>query len=68
MEALPGAVFVIDCKKEKIAISEAKKLGILIVAIVDTNCDPDDIDYVIRVTTTPFYDSFGHLTTCGCGR
>ena len=47
METLPGAVFIIDCKKEKIAISEAKKLGIPIVAIVDTNCDPDDIDYVI---------------------
>ena len=47
METQPGAVFIIDCKKEKIAISEAKKLGIPIVAIVDTNCDPDDIDYVI---------------------
>jgi small subunit ribosomal protein S2 len=47
MEARPGAVFIIDCKKEKIAISEAKKLGIPIVAVVDTNCDPDDIDYVI---------------------
>ena len=47
MDALPGAIFVIDCKKEKIAISEAKKLGIPTVAIVDTNCDPDDIDYVI---------------------
>jgi small subunit ribosomal protein S2 len=47
METRPGAVFIIDCKKEKIAISEAKKLGIPIVAIVDTNCDPDDIDYVI---------------------
>jgi small subunit ribosomal protein S2 len=47
METLPGAVFIIDCKKEKIAISEAKKLGIPTVAIVDTNCDPEDIDYVI---------------------
>src|SRR5262249_28426681 len=47
MDALPGAVFIIDCKKEKIAISEAKKLGIPTVAIVDTNCDPEDIDYVI---------------------
>ena len=47
MDSLPGALFVIDCKKEKIAISEAKKLGIPTVAIVDTNCDPDDIDYVI---------------------
>jgi small subunit ribosomal protein S2 len=47
MDALPGALFVIDCKKERIAISEAKKLGIPTVAIVDTNCDPDDIDYII---------------------
>src|SRR5436189_1226835 len=47
LETLPGAVFIIDCKKEKIAISEAKKLGIPTVAIVDTNCDPEDIDYVI---------------------
>jgi small subunit ribosomal protein S2 len=47
MDALPGAVFVIDCKKEKIALSEAKKLGIPIIALVDTNCDPDDIDHVI---------------------
>lgn len=47
MDSLPGAVFVIDCKKEKIALSEAKKLGIPTVAIVDTNCDPDDVDYII---------------------
>jgi small subunit ribosomal protein S2 len=47
MESLPGAVFIIDCKKERIAIAEAKKLGIPTVALVDTNCDPDDIDYVI---------------------
>jgi small subunit ribosomal protein S2 len=47
MESLPGALFVIDCKKERIALSEAKKLGIPIVALVDTNCDPDDIDYII---------------------
>ena len=47
MESLPDILFVIDCKKEKIAISEARKLGIPTVAIVDTNCDPDDIDYVI---------------------
>jgi len=47
MEALPGAVFIIDCKKERIAMAEAKKLGIPTVALVDTNCDPDDIDYVI---------------------
>ncbi len=47
MKKLPGALFVVDPKKEKIAVSEAKKLGIPVVAIVDTNCDPDEIDYVI---------------------
>jgi small subunit ribosomal protein S2 len=47
MDVLPGAVFIIDCKKEKIAISEAKNLGIPTIALVDTNCDPDDIDYPI---------------------
>ena len=47
MKKLPGAIFVIDPKKEMIAIAEAKKLGIPIVALVDTNCDPDDIDFVI---------------------
>ena len=47
MNKLPGAVFIIDPKKESIAIAEAKKLSIPIVALVDTNCDPDDIDYVI---------------------
>ena len=47
MNKLPGALFVVDPKKEKIAVSEAKKLGIPVVAIVDTNCDPDEIDYVI---------------------
>lgn len=47
MNGLPGALFIIDCKKERIAISEAKKLGIPTVALVDTNCDPEDIDYVI---------------------
>jgi len=47
MEKLPGALFVVDPRKEKIAVAEAKKLGIPVVAIVDTNCDPDDIDYII---------------------
>ena len=47
MRRLPGAVFVIDCKKEKIALLEAQKLGIPIIAVVDTNCDPDNIDYII---------------------
>ncbi|MGB4431933.1 MAG: 30S ribosomal protein S2 [Limnochordia bacterium] len=47
MKTLPGAVFVVDPRKERIAVAEARKLGIPIVAIVDTNCDPDEIDYVI---------------------
>jgi small subunit ribosomal protein S2 len=47
MERLPGAVYIVDPKKEYIAVAEAKKLGIPIIAIVDTNCDPDDIDYII---------------------
>ena len=47
MTQMPGALFIVDPRKEKIAVSEAKKLGIPIVAIVDTNCDPDDVDYVI---------------------
>ncbi len=47
MNKLPGALFVVDPRKERIAVLEAKKLGIPVVAIVDTNCDPDDIDYVI---------------------
>ena len=47
MNRLPGAVFVVDSRKERIAVAEARKLGIPIVAIVDTNCDPDEIDYVI---------------------
>jgi small subunit ribosomal protein S2 len=47
MERLPAAVLAIDTKKEHIAVTEANKLGIPVVAIVDTNCDPDEIDYVI---------------------
>jgi len=47
MKKLPAAIFVVDPRKEKIAIAEARKLGIPVVAIVDTNCDPDEIDYVI---------------------
>ena len=47
MKRLPGAMFVVDPRKEHNAISEARKLGIPIVAIVDTNCDPDEVDYVI---------------------
>lgn len=47
MNGLPGAVFIVDPKNESIAVSEAKRLRIPIVAITDTNCDPDDIDYMI---------------------
>ena len=47
MKHAPAAIFVVDPRKERIAISEAKKLDIPIVAIVDTNCDPEDVDYVI---------------------
>lgn len=47
MKGMPGAVFVVDPRKEKIAVAEAKILGIPVVGIVDTNCDPDEVDYVI---------------------
>jgi small subunit ribosomal protein S2 len=47
LEKLPSAIFVIDTKKEHIAVTEANRLGIPVVAVVDTNCDPDVIDYVI---------------------
>ena len=47
METLPSCVFIVDPRKERNAVLEAKKLGIPVVAIVDTNCDPDDADYVI---------------------
>jgi small subunit ribosomal protein S2 len=47
MPGLPGCVFIVDLKKEHIAVAEARKLEIPIIAIVDTNCDPDEVDYVI---------------------
>ena len=47
METLPSCVFIVDTRKERNAVLEAKKLGIPLVAIVDTNCDPDDADYII---------------------
>ena len=47
MDSLPDAVFIVDPRKEKIAVAEARKLGIPVIAIVDTNCDPDEIDYII---------------------
>ena len=47
MNKIPDAIFVVDPRKERIAVKEAKILGIPVVGIVDTNCDPDEIDYVI---------------------
>ena len=47
MKQLPGALFIVDPRKEKITVAEARKLGIPIIGIVDTNCDPDEIDHVI---------------------
>lgn len=47
MKGVPGALFIVDPRKERIAVAEARKLGIPIVAIVDTNCDPDEIDHII---------------------
>jgi small subunit ribosomal protein S2 len=47
MKKMPAAMFIVDPRKERIAVLEAKKLGIPVVAIVDTNCDPDDADYII---------------------
>ncbi|MGE5582999.1 MAG: 30S ribosomal protein S2 [Bacillota bacterium] len=47
MHKLPGAIFIVDPRKERIAVAEARKLEIPIIGIVDTNCDPDEIDYVI---------------------
>ena len=47
MNRLPDAIFVVDPRKERIAVAEARKLAIPIIAIVDTNCDPDEVDYII---------------------
>lgn len=47
MKGLPDALFIVDPRKERIAVAEARKLHIPIIGIVDTNCDPDEIDYVI---------------------
>jgi len=47
MTRLPSAIFVVDTRKEHLAVAEARRLGIPLVAIVDTNCDPEEIDYVI---------------------
>ena len=47
MKGMPGAMFIVDPRKERIAVKEARTLGIPVVGIVDTNCDPDDVDYII---------------------
>lgn len=47
MDEIPDAIFVVDSKKEKIAVLEARRLGIPVIGVVDTNCDPDDVDYII---------------------
>jgi small subunit ribosomal protein S2 len=47
MDRLPGAIFVVDPKKERIAVREARKIGIPSVGIVDTNCNPEELDYII---------------------
>src|SRR5437867_8952637 len=47
MSRLPDAVFVVDTKKEKIAVDEARKLKIPVIGVVDTNCDPDEVDFVV---------------------
>lgn len=47
MKDLPGGIFIVDPRKELISVKEGKKLGIPIIAVVDTNCDPDDIDYIV---------------------
>jgi small subunit ribosomal protein S2 len=47
MTRLPDVIFIVDTKKEQIAVAEGRRLGIPIVAVVDTNCDPDEVDYVV---------------------
>ena len=47
MGRLPDAVFIVDTKKEQIAVDEARKLKIPVIGVVDTNCDPDEVDYII---------------------
>jgi small subunit ribosomal protein S2 len=57
MRRLPDAIFVVDSSNEAIAVKEARKLGIPVVAVVDTNCDPTVVDYVIRLFTSKIADS-----------
>ena len=68
MGGLPDALFVIDVGYHKIAVTEAKKLGIPVVAVVDTNHSPEGLDYVIRATTTPAAQSAcTPVAICRCG-
>ena len=64
MKRMPAAMFIVDPRKERIAVLEAKKLGIPIVAIVDTNCDPDEIDYVIPANDDATKSVDAILTAC----
>ncbi len=70
MGGVPDLMFIIDTNKESIAIEEAKRLGIPVVAIIDSNCDPDQIDYAIPAMTTPRAPSRSTATGCprGTGR
>ncbi|EKC73938.1 Ribosomal protein S2 [human gut metagenome] len=54
MKRLPDAIFIVDPKKERICVQEAHTLGIPLIGICDTNCDPEELDYVIRVTMMLF--------------
>ena len=67
MKRVPGAMFIVDPRKERIAILEARKLGIPVVAIVDTNCDPDEVDYVIPGNDDAIRGSQAHSGK-GCRR
>ena len=48
MKELPGVMFIVDPKKKRIGILEAKKLGIPVIGLIDTNCNPEDVDYAIQ--------------------
>ena len=52
MTQLPAAIFIIDPKREQLAVHEARRLGIPVIAVTDTNCDPDDANFLIRPTMT----------------
>jgi small subunit ribosomal protein S2 len=52
MKRQPDAVFIVDLRKEQLALREAQRLGLPVIALVDTNCDPDEVTYVVPGTTT----------------